>query len=110
MTRLSAAFLITVALAGPAQAASEAERIATRTGEVMGAAAECGLPEGELMTVARKVIGWARDTAKDAGELRRAQAAHEAAVNRSAARVQKAGVGACAATVRAFRDLERERR
>lgn len=110
MTRLAFTLLLTAALTGLAQAASEAERIATRTGEVIGAASMCGTPEGELLALSRKVIGWARDTAKDAGELRRAQAAHEAAVIRSAAQAKKAGEGACAATARAFRDLEKERR
>lgn len=111
MTRLPA-LTLALALAGPApiRAASEAETIAARTGEVLGAAAACGVPEPELVALARKVIGWARDSARDAGELRRAQTAHEAAVGRAAERIQRAGEGACAGTMRAFRELERERR
>ena len=89
---------------------SQAVTIAARTGEVVGAAEACGVPESELVELGRKVIGWARDTARDAAELRRAQQAHEAAVTRGADRVRRARGNACEGAVAAFRDLERERR
>lgn len=89
---------------------SQAVTIAARTGEVVGAAEACGVPESELVELGRKVIGWARDTALDAAELRRAQQAHEAAVTRGADRMRRAGGKACEGAVAAFRDLERERR
>ena len=89
---------------------SQAVSIAARTGEVIGAAAACGVPEAELVELGRRVIGRARDTARDAAELKRAQGAHEAAVNRGAARVRQAGRGACDAALTALHALERERR
>lgn len=70
--------LVGLALASPILAASS-EDVATRTGEIIGAASACGVPDDELIALGRKVIGWARDAARDAAELRRAQAAHEAA-------------------------------
>lgn len=87
---------------------SQAVAIAARTGEVIGAAAACGVPEAELVELGRKVIGWARDTARNAAELKRAQSAHEASVTRGAARMRRTGAKACDAALAAFRDLERE--
>lgn len=102
--------LLPVAAAGVAPERSEAVTIAARTGEVIGAAAACGVPEAELIELGRKVIGWARDTARDAAELGRAQSAHEAGVTRAAARVRQAGRGACDAALSALHALEREQR
>jgi hypothetical protein len=99
-----------VLLAWPALAQSEAERVASRTGEIIGAASACGVSDDELIALGRKVIGWARDAARDAAELRRAQGAHEAAVQRGAARIKRAARSGCGAAVQAFRELEGERR
>ena len=107
MTRLLAPTLVAFVIGSvPAQAISEAVAIAARTGEVIGAAATCGVPDGELTAVGRKVITWAKNAAHDAAELRRAQSAHETAVSRGAARVRRAGESACAATLRSLRELE----
>ena len=89
---------------------SQAVTIAARTGEVIGAAAACGVPEAELVELGRRVIGWARDTARDAAELKRAQRAHEVSVTRAAARVRQTGRGACDAALAALHALEREQR
>lgn len=89
---------------------SQAITLAARTGEVIGAATACGVPEAELMELGRRVIGWARDTARDAAELKRAQRAHEGSVTRAAARVRQTGRGACDATLAALHALEREQR
>lgn len=87
----------------------QAVTIAARTGEVIGAAA-CGVPEAELVGFGRRVIGWARDTARDAAELKRAQMAHEVSVTRAAARVRQTGRGACDAALTELHALEREQR
>jgi hypothetical protein len=63
-----------------------------------------------VIALGRKVIGWARDTARFADELKRAQTAHQAAVTRAAARLGKAGRRACEATLASFKALERKRR
>jgi hypothetical protein len=63
-----------------------------------------------MIALGHRVIGWAREAARDAAELRKAQTTHEAAVRRGAARIERAGRSACEATVRAFRELEAERR
>lgn len=89
---------------------SPAVIVSIRTGEVIGAAEACGVPHTELVELGRKVIGWPGKPARHAGELQRAQAAHESAVGHAAARVRRAGQGACAAAVRSFRQLERDRR
>lgn len=87
---------------------SEAEAIAARTGEIIGGASVCGVAEGELIALGAKVIRWARDTAQSAAELKQAQAAHEAAVQRAADRVARQRASTCEATVRTFRELERK--
>ena len=50
--------LLPVAAAGVTPERSEAVIIAARTGEVIGAATACGVPEAELVELGRKVIGW----------------------------------------------------
>lgn len=105
---VAAAWLIVVAASAQAASRSEAEAIATRTGEIIGGASACGIPEGELVALGAKVIRWARDSARSAAELKRAQEAHEAAVQRSADRVGWRGASACDATVRTFRELQRK--
>lgn len=102
--------LLPVAAAGVTPERSEAVIVAARTGEVIGAAAACGVPEAELVELGRRVIGWARDTARDAAELKRAQGAHEVSVTRAAARVRRSGRGACDAALAAQHGLEREQR
>lgn len=94
----------------PALAANASEAIATRAGKLVGWAGAGRVSDDELVAVGEKVIGWARQAARDAVDLQRAQAAYEAAVMRGAARIERTGQGACEATVRAFRELERERR
>jgi hypothetical protein len=86
--------------------AQPAVDIASRTGEIIGAAEACGMPAGDLISLGYVVIGWARAQARTKAELRRARAAHEEAVTRGAARIQKEGPGACAAATAAFRDLQ----
>jgi hypothetical protein len=80
--------------------------IASRTGEIIGAAEACGMGAGDLISVGYMVIGWAREQARSKAELRRAQAAHEAAVTRAAARIRKEGPSACPAATAAFRELQ----
>jgi hypothetical protein len=63
-------------------------------------------PAGDLISVGYVVIGWAREQARTKAEIRRARVAHEEAVTRGAARVQKEGPSACAAATAAFRDLQ----
>lgn len=89
---------------------SQAVMVAARTGEVIGAAAACGVPEAELVELGRRVINWARDSARDAADLKRAQQAHEASVTRAATRVRQTGASACDVALAAFRELEREQR
>lgn len=68
-----------------------------------------GRPDGELVGLSRRLTAWARETASDAIELRRAQARQAMFVDLGVAWIAMSGEGACAATVRSFRDLERER-
>src|SRR4051812_12524089 len=77
--------------------ADTAVNIASRTGEIIGAASACGMEAGGLLAVGYTVIGWARDQARTPAELKRARAAHEAAVRRGAARIEKQGPAACPA-------------
>jgi hypothetical protein len=112
-TRPSAAFLGAVTGVGLGAGwlameagAQPAVDIASRTGEIIGAAEACGMPAGDLISVGYVVIGWAREQARSRTEVRRARAAHEAAVTRGATRIQKEGPGACAAATAAFRDLQ----
>ena len=88
--------------------ADTAVDIASRTGEIIGAASACGMGAGDLLAVGYTVIGWSRDQARTSAELKRARAAHEAAVRRGITRIDKQGPGACPAAVAAFRDLQRE--
>lgn len=102
-----AAVVVVVAVAsGPAAVASEAETIAGRTGLILGSAMACGVPDEQVVDLGQRVIAWARDAAKDAADLRRARAAHESAVMYGAARARRSGEGACASTLRSFRELE----
>src|SRR4051812_40552785 len=61
--------------------------IASRTGEIIGAASACGMEAGDLLAVGYTVLGWARDQARRPAEVRRAETAHQAAVTRGAARI-----------------------
>src|SRR4051812_12240171 len=86
--------------------AQSAIDIASRTGEIIGAAEACGMPAGDLISVGYVVIGWAREQARTKAELRPDQGAHEEAVTRGAARIQNDGPSACAAATAAFRDFQ----
>jgi len=88
--------------------AETAVDIASRTGEIIGAASACRMGAGDLLAVGYTVIGWSRDQARTSAELKRARAAHEAGVRRGATRIDKQGPGAWPAAVAAFRDLQRE--
>jgi hypothetical protein len=88
--------------------AETAVDIASRTGEIIGAASACRMEAGDLLAVGYTVIGWARDQARTPAELKRARAAHEAAVRRGVARIEKQGPGGCPAAVATFRDLQRK--
>lgn len=66
-------------------------------------------PDGDVVALGRKLKDWARDTALDAKELRRAQAGQGLLVNFGVAWLARAGEGVGARTVRSFRELERER-
>lgn len=107
---IAAAWLAVAPVSVQAASRSEAEAIATRMGEIIGGASACGIPEGELVALGAKLIRWARDAARSAAELKRAQDAHEAAVQRSAERIGRRRASTCDATVRTFRELEREAR
>lgn len=112
ISRAGACVVAGALVAAPALAitpiSSPAILTAIRTGEIIGAAEACGLPEGELIELGRKVIGRFRETARDAAELQRAQTLHEQAVGRGAQRIAT-GRETCARAVEAFRALERER-
>jgi hypothetical protein len=86
--------------------AETAVNIASTTGDIIGAAEACGVGAGDLLSVGYVVIGWAREQAHSKAEVRRAQAAHEAAVTRAAARIRNEGPRACPAATAAFRDLQ----
>jgi hypothetical protein len=88
--------------------AGHALDIASRTGEIIGAAASCGIEAGDLLVVGYTVMGWVRDEARTPAELKRARAAHELAVRRATDRIEKQGRGECPAATAAFRDLQRE--
>ena len=113
LTRSSAALgLVTVLGLGAGLAlrasAGHALDIASRAGEIIGAAASCGIEAGDLLVVGYTVIRWVRDEARTPAELKRARAAHEIAVRRAADRIEKQGPGACPPATAAFRDLQRE--
>ncbi|MBM0206112.1 hypothetical protein JNW90_26160 [Micromonospora sp. STR1s_5] len=84
MTR-SAAILL--ALVGPAAAItplSQAESMAWRSGEVIGAASACGVPESRLIAVGRITIGLIREVASSPAQAERARKLHEQIVTRTA--------------------------
>lgn len=83
--------------------ATPAERMATRAGEVIGAASACGVSEDRLVAVGRTVIEIIREVARSPAELRKAQAAHERAVTLAASRSEQ---GDCATHVAAFERAE----
>ena len=89
------------------QAHSPAIALAANSGEVIGAASVCGVPEARLVALGRKVIGFIRDLATSAEELRAAQAAHESAVQRSAAVASRNKAEACGSAFNRFEELER---
>ena len=49
--------------------AETAVDIASRTGEIIGAAEACGMGAGDLISVGYVVIGWAREQARSKAEL-----------------------------------------
>jgi hypothetical protein len=71
MLRTLAAFLLLVTTPALAQV-SPAELIASRTGEVIGAASACGISDERLIRVGEVVIGMARQAARSPEELSRA--------------------------------------
>lgn len=101
------ALAIIVAVSGPVLAASPVAEIAGRSGEAVGAAAACGVPNDELIAFARTFIRGIRQAATSDEELQRAQAAHEAGVQRGSDEVRRAGAAACPAAIERFRALAR---
>ncbi len=103
--------LAMLALVGPAHAlspeGSPAVLEATRTGEIVGAAAACRAPDERLIAIGRKVIHGIRAMARSEAELERARVRHEQAVQRGAAKA-KAGQVSCEAALAALTALERE--
>lgn len=87
---------------------SRAVILAAQTGEVIGAASVCGVPEKALLKVGREIIGRIRDWATTPAEIERALLAHERAVERGAARVRRAGEGACHEARERFRALTQD--
>lgn len=105
----SAAFAIPFVLVTlPALAISDAELIAARTGAFIGGAERCGVPHDKLVAVGRNVIGKGRAAAHGISDVRRAQAAHKAAVIRGAALVSSLGVSACDDVISRFRAIAGE--
>lgn len=88
---------------------SRAVILAAQSGEVIGAASVCGMPERELVEVGRQVIGQIRDLATSDGELARARRAHEEAVSCGAERATRAGEKACPEALERVRALTRAR-
>lgn len=94
----------------PALAANASEALATRAGRLVAWAGTGGVSDDELVAVGEKVLGWARQAARDAADLQSARAICETAAMPEAAPVERTGQGTCEATVQAFRELEWERR
>ena len=107
--RVPLAVFIAVAPAGASAVTPEsscAVILAAQTGEIIGGASVCGMPEDRLVMAGGKVIGRIRDLATSGAETARAQASHERAVRRGADQVARAGPEACRAAIDRFRALE----
>ncbi|MBM0203975.1 hypothetical protein JNW90_13280 [Micromonospora sp. STR1s_5] len=97
------------ALTGPAVAVTrlcQAETKAWRSGEVIGAASACGVPESRLLAVGRTTIGLIREVARSSAEVERARRLHEQVVNRTAERLRYQQ-SECPAAIEAFEWAER---
>lgn len=80
--------------------------MAARAGEVVGAAAACGVPEGRLVELGKTVVALVREVARSETEIRRAQAAYERGAARGEADVRLRGQAICPAVIRTFERAE----
>lgn len=95
----SAAFAIT-------PESSRAVILAARTGDAIGGASVCGVPEDRLASAGRRAAGQVRDLATSGAELARAQATHERAIRSGADRVARDGPDSCRTAIDRFRQME----
>ena len=103
------AIAILLALTGRAAAItplSQAESMAWRSGEVIGAAAACGVAESRLIAVGRVTAGLISQVARDRAEAERARKLHEQVYARTVA-ARRDRQTDCAAAVQAFERAER---
>jgi len=104
-----ASLLIVPALTVMSAASSPGIAEAVRTGEIIGGAMACGVPQGRILSVARSVTRRISELAQSPDEIRQARTFHEDAVKRASERI-KAGEGDCGEAVHSFDRLEAEQR
>ena len=86
------------------EARSRAVELARSTGEVIGAAMACDVPDERLIAIGKEVIGRVREAARSPREVGQARKAHEAAVKRASDPVPTN----CPEAIRLFEELERD--
>jgi hypothetical protein len=85
---------------------SPAESMAQRSGEVIGAAAACGVPESRLVAVGRTTVYRIREVARTPAEAERARKLHERTVASTAMKVRNQQNG-CPTAIEGFERAER---
>lgn len=85
---------------------SQAESMAARAGEVVGAAAACGIPGNRLIAVGKTAIALVREIARSEMEVRKAQVVYERGAWRGEADVRRRGPSICPAVIRTFERAE----